>query len=423
MTTTTTERPSQRLAGFAVKHLAKMLAKLQAKHGHAGFDIYRDERTKTKEAFVTYLSATYSADDLDWASDEARKEYGGSNGRNKFRARVRPAVETTTATEAKADIPPVTVEAKPVAKPVDANDPLAAFRAMIDAMVQSQVAQQTQAIRSEMTKMAEELAKTVAVGITKVELVTPQIPEAKDIGIQHKNFPLLLKACAAINDDGTRMNVWLVGPPGAGKTRAAIECSKALDLKFYFNGAIQETYKLVGYKDANGAYHSTAFRHAWEHGGVYLFDEIDASNPNAVTELNAALSTGLYTFPDNPEPIARHKDCIVLAGANTAGQGGTAEFNSRMKQDSASLDRFVFVDWPVDEALERAIVSNPNWVSRVQTVRTRANASNIRGVTITPRASQFGAALLRAGIDQATVEAMVLRKGAKDDVWQKIGAR
>jgi MoxR-like ATPase len=194
--------------------------------------------------------------------------------------------------------------------------------------------------------------------------------------------------------------------------------AKALNLSFTFNGAISTPYELMGYNDANGRYVRTPFREAWEFGGVYLFDEVDASNPNAVTAFNAALANGICAFPDGM--VDRHPDCVVLAGANTSGNGATNEYVGRMKQDGAFLNRFVEIDWPVDEALEAAIVPNAQWVARVQAVRSRVKARGIKGHMITPRASTYGAALLAAGLDQKSVEQMVLRKGLAEDAWNEI---
>lgn len=443
----------QRLHTFSTKHLVRMLRKCQLAKGETGFDPYRHDQCKSKDGLVKWLLDHYTHQELDAAHDAARQEYkGGFAGRSRRRssgeqrnpeqyeqgngnAKAEGSTSTDKADEAETDGDEAEAtdeaeayqpEFKPEADKADEAEAkpdaaLDAFQQMIAKIVAQQVAQQTKAMRAEMSKLAAELGRAAAGGTTRVELKRPDIPETAKLGLQHKCFPLLLQTCATLDPEGNRMNVWLNGPPGSGKTRAAKEVAKALGLAFYFNGSIQETYKLTGYQDANGKYHTTAFRAAWEHGGIYLFDEIDASNPNAVVELNAALSTGEYTFPDQALPIVRHKDCVVIAAANTNGAGGNADFNGRIKQDGASLDRFAMIDWPVDEALERALCPHADWVKRVQSVRRKVAQSGVRGVLITPRASLYGAALLASGISQTDVEAMVLRKGIKDDVWAKIG--
>lgn len=253
--------------------------------------------------------------------------------------------------------------------------------------------------------------------VNRIEVKQPELP-AVDVGVQHMHFETLLKACNARMADGHRLNVWLVGPAGSGKTTAAKMVAKALNMTFTFNGAISTEFQLTGFKSATGEYQRTPFRDAWEHGGIYLFDEVDSSNPAAVMPFNAALANGCYAFPDRL--VERHPDCIIIAGANTSGNGATHEYVGRMKQDKAFLDRFVEIDWPVDEKLEAAIVPNEAWVLRVQGVRKRVAARGIKGHMITPRASTYGAALLAAGLPMDMVERMTLKKGLADDAWTQI---
>lgn len=261
------------------------------------------------------------------------------------------------------------------------------------------------------------IADAVSRLVNRVEIVRPELPDV-DMGLQHQRFPLLLKTCTAKLPDGTSVNVWLTGPAGSGKTTAARNVAKALDKAFYFNGAISTPFELMGFVDANGRLVRTPFRDAWENGGVYLFDEVDSSNPNAVTAFNAALANGLCAFPDRV--VERHADCIIIAGANTSGNGGTNDYVGRMKQDGAFLNRFVELHWPIDEKLETAVSGNESWARRVQGVRARVKERGIKGHMITPRATMFGASLLAAGIPQGDVEQMVLRKGLSEDAWNQI---
>jgi cobaltochelatase CobS len=257
-------------------------------------------------------------------------------------------------------------------------------------------------------------------GVTLVELKKADATDTTKLGVQHKQFPLLLKVCGARQRDGHGLNVWLSGPAGSGKTTAAANVAKALDLAFYFTSAIDQPYKLTGFVGSAGLYNSTAFRQAWEHGGLYLFDEVDASMPGAVMEFNAALANGSAAFPDRPEPVKRHPDCVIVAGANTNGAGATADYSARMKQDAAFRDRFVIIDWPIDEALERALCANKAWVDTVQNYRRKLARSGIRGHMISPRATQYGETLLAQEIDEPTVIDLVIRKGLSDQDWRAI---
>lgn len=239
-----------------------------------------------------------------------------------------------------------------------------------------------------------------------------------DLGLQHEVFPLLLQASTARDHSGHRLNIWLSGPAGSGKTSAAKSVAKALGLRFFFTGAIDTEYKLLGFINAQGSIVSRPFREAWTSGGVFLKDEIDGSHPSALLALNAALANGICDFPDGA--VERHPDFLCIAAANTWGQGATTEYVGRTRLDAASLDRFVQLSWPIDEHLERATAPNKEWCARVQACRQRVKSSGVVGHMITPRATYFGSALLAAGMSIGQVETMTLRKGLSEEQWAKV---
>jgi cobaltochelatase CobS len=90
---------------------------------------------------------------------------------------------------------------------------------------------------------------------------------------------------------GSRRNIWLAGPAGSGKTTAAHQVADKLGLPFDSHGAIRTPFQVTGHYDIHGTYRPSQFRRIFENGGVILLDEIDASDPNAMMELNQALST------------------------------------------------------------------------------------------------------------------------------------
>lgn len=244
----------------------------------------------------------------------------------------------------------------------------------------------------------------------RVEIVVNDMP-VQVAGVQHKAFPLLLTCLLA------GVNVWLAGPSGSGKSTAAINAAKALGQKFRYTGAVGDAYSLMGYKDAQGRYVRTEFREAWEHGGLFLWDEVDASDPNAVLAFNAALANGLAAFPDTMVP--RHPACLIVAAANTWGHGATHEYVGRGKMDAAFLKRFAFLEWPYDEDLERRTSTNAEWCKIVQTVRKNVKEKGIR-VLITPRETEIGARLLAAGLSIETVQEMTIRSGMTQDQWDSV---
>jgi cobaltochelatase CobS len=265
--------------------------------------------------------------------------------------------------------------------------------------------------------MLDDWATTHAV--TRVDLTLPDLPDPRSLGVQHKCFPDLLRMTNARRADGSRLNIWLPGPAGSGKTRAAEECSKALGLDFSASRPISYPEQVlgnpaIGDKPAT----STDFERIYTKGGVFLFDEVDAGDPNATLDaLNAALANGFCPFAGGL--ARRHPDCVIIAAANTWGQGGTAEYVGRMKHDAALLSRFVKLPWPYDEALERTLCANEAWCDYVQHVRRNVLARGLK-VAITPRASYDGASLLAAGVEYATVCAATLREGMSDAQWDEV---
>lgn len=269
-----------------------------------------------------------------------------------------------------------------------------------------------------------------------IDLRTPG--EVKPLGdkLIHYALPLLLAAVKA------NVNVMLVGPAGSGKTSAAAQVADMLELPFYFTGALDSPYKLTGFIDAQGRVVDTAFRKAFVGGGVFLYDEIDASAPGAVLPFNAALANDFFDFPDGTFP--RHKDFRAIAAANTFGRGSDRQYVGRLQQDAAVLDRFAVLSWEYDGALEAAMLGaerpagSPEvikvkpileseaatreahrWLARVQTVRSKVFDQKIRHV-VSPRASVMGARLLAAGWPWARVEEAVLFKGLDADSVAKI---
>lgn len=241
--------------------------------------------------------------------------------------------------------------------------------------------------------------------------VTVNDNKPSGVGIVHYQFEELITIVR------TGLNVFLTGPAGSGKTTAANQCAKALNIPFYFTGAIASEFKLTGFIDANGKIVSTEFRKAYENGGLFLFDEIDGSFPQAVLAFNAALANDYMDFPD--KRIKRHKNFYCIAAANTYGQGADRQYVGRNQLDAASIDRFIFIDWKYDEAMERKLADDDKWVDYVQSIRRVIEKKEIRHI-VSPRASFFGAKLLKNNLDRELVESSVLWKGLDNTTIQMI---
>lgn len=355
--------------------------------------------SKTKDELVK-LARSHG-----WAGDDARTtkaqlvEFVALKMTGDLAATAATSETAATSATAAALKPAAPVQAAPApAAPTVAPEAAAQLLGLIQSLAPKAEGVNPEQVKQIVQPMLDELAAKVDLRPVRVEIVT-KTGETKDLGRQHKQFPDLLKGLQATQQ------VWLGGPAGSGKTTAAENAAKALGLPFYFNGAIDTEYKLLGFIDANGRIISTAFKKAFTEGGVYLFDEVDASLPSATLAFNAALANGYADFPEGM--VKRNADFYVMAAGNTFGMGATADYIGRNKMDAAFTDRFISILWGYDEALERSIAGNDEWVSYIQTMRAKAVAKGLK-IVISPRASIFGAKLLAAGFSKKEAFAMTI---------------
>lgn len=162
-------------------------------------------------------------------------------------------------------------------------------------------------------------------------------------GVFHAQFAKLLQLAQS------RMNIFIYGPTGCGKSHVCKQLADALNLSFAFvsctsgmsEGVLGGRLLPVG-KQGTFEYVISEFIQCYENGGVFLLDEMDAADPNVLLLINAALANGKMAVPNRPaKPYAiRHKDFICIAAANTAGTGADRMHNGRNKLDGATMDRF-----------------------------------------------------------------------------------
>lgn len=214
--------------------------------------------------------------------------------------------------------------------------------------------------------------------------------------------------------------IMLVGPAGCGKTTIGEHCARALGLPFFITSTVMDTHELMGFTDGYGKYHSTPFRQAFEFGGVWVADEIDAWDAAALLTANSALANGFATFPDATAPIRRHEHFRMVATANTFGHGADRVYIGRNELDAASLDRFATIEVDYDTELERQFCNGQaRWLHRVWEIRKKVQEKNIRHV-VSSRAIIMGAAALNAGLTQDRVESMYLWKGMSKTDREKV---
>jgi hypothetical protein len=221
----------------------------------------------------------------------------------------------------------------------------------------------------------------------------------------HDTFPLLLTATR------TRRPIMLVGPAGGGKTTAGAQLAEAYGVPFHANSnSIADTrYLAFGMVDAGGNYKPGYMYEPMKHGGVLLDDELDAGNPSVLVAKNTAIENRWAQFP-NGEMVRAHPDFIYVGSANTFGRGADRIYVGRTPIDGASHNRFIWINWDYDEALELAISANEKWTKWVQRVRKVVFDHKMRYV-VSPRQSIAGGELLALGIPERTVRQMTVFPG------------
>ena len=296
--------------------------------------------------------------------------------------------------------------------------------------------------RDEVAEIVRE--EIVRVGVARKVEVTRHDGTVANVGVQHSSFEALLRIVAQ------RVNVWLPGPAGSGKTSAAAAVSEALTLPSYAVSVGPQTSQsqLLGYYDANGKYVTTQLRQAFEHGGVFLLDEVDAGSPAVLVTINALLANGHASFPDRV--VERHPYFVLLAAGNTYGQGADREYVGRQQLDAATLDRFAVLDWEYDTTLEAHYAGLPldvfeglpkakRWkflpVDDAANVQARCEeyareAVKIRRAVagfgkglrllVGPRSIYNGLALILAGFRVQDVLELVVWKGCDKDTRAKV---
>jgi AAA domain (dynein-related subfamily) len=300
------------------------------------------------------------------------------------------------------------------------NDAAARTAAALRELIASATAAATPAPAALDEKRVIELVRLHAPAAPTIRVEIGDRP-AVEIGRQHFRFPLLLATIAA------RVPAFLVGPAGTGKTSAAHAAANALGLPFYAISVGPMTSKsdLFGMRDANGVYHESDLVKAATTGGVFLFDEFDAGNPATLTAVNMLLANGSFSTPAGMRE--KHADFIPVFALNTYGTGASREYVGRNQLDAATLDRGAFIDWPLDESLEAALVgvtqaptpfsidaggfiTASRWHEIVVSTRAKVKASGLRHI-ISPRATLYGAAMIAAGIGQEHLVSTLLHKG------------
>ena len=173
-----------------------------------------------------------------------------------------------------------------------------------------------------------------------------------EIGEYHELFGYALILAEA------RQPIMLIGPAGSGKSHIAKQLADYLALPYgetpMTPGATRGD--LLGRYTANPErpFVPSEFNALYGGGGVFNFEEIDASDPSMLIVLNNALAQETLYNSASGESVTRHPDFIAVSTANTFGTGANREYTARERLDAATIDRWrmgrIFV--PIDENVE-----------------------------------------------------------------------
>ena len=172
--------------------------------------------------------------------------------------------------------------------------------------------------------------------------------------------------------------VYLAGPAGSGKNYTVEKIAEELGWNFYFSNSIQQEYKLTGFIDAGGKYHETEFYKACmdEEECIFFLDEIDASIPDVLVLLNAAIANGYFEFPNRRVDF---DNVHFVAAGNTLGNGADERYTGRMVLDSATLDRFAIIPFDYDRDIELNLAKdNEELVNFIHDVREFVDRRGLR---------------------------------------------
>ena len=239
--------------------------------------------------------------------------------------------------------------------------------------------------------------------------VNPAIVKVEKNGeVRHEKYDMI-KACLECN-----IPIYLAGPAGSGKNFTVEQIAKELNWNFYFSNSVQQEFKLTGFIDAGGDYHGTEFYKACtdDKDCIFFLDEMDASIPEVLVLLNAAIANGYFEFPCGRVDL---KHVHFVAAGNTVGSGADEMYTGRLVLDQATLDRFAIIDFDYSVRIEMAISkNNADLVNFIHDLRTQAADKGIRA-TFSYRCITMVTKLETTGMDLKDIIKIAVMKGLDKD--------
>lgn len=271
-------------------------------------------------------------------------------------------------------------------------------------------------------EVTDELVKRKVVK-QELHIKINDVPAMKIEGVVHAAFPRAVRLATA------RRNVLLVGPAGCGKTYFAEQVAKSIGLRFaHISCSVgMSEGQVTGRQLPTGEagqfeYTPSEFVRCYEEGGLFLFDEVDAADPNTMLVINSALANGKMALSNRPnDPVAKkHKDFVCFAAANTYGTGADRMYVGRNQLDESTLDRFRIgqIEMDYDNSVEEALCPDDELRVRLQEYRRRALNARLRRI-ISTRFLMDAYVMKNCGDTEEDIEKALFSGWSKDEI-QKV---
>jgi hypothetical protein len=281
----------------------------------------------------------------------------------------------------------------------------------VNAAVAGKLREHKEQSDARMAEFAETLKKVHA---TTPKTITVKNPETKSTVKIDNPHPLFETVFMYVS---VGLPVALVGPAGCGKSYLTAQLAKALELDYYTNGAMLTKFDIIGYEDQAGNYHSTPAADAYINGGLHVFDELDASSPEAVVAFNGMTDgQDFYTFPHGMKE--RHVQYRAIACMNTWGNGASSEYVGRFRQDAAAMNRFLRVSLDYSRELEGKLF-DADITERGWKLRDACEALGIKHVVST-RTLDYATRMRAAGASRSQIDSHCLFAGLTDDTIKQL---
>lgn len=238
-------------------------------------------------------------------------------------------------------------------------------------------------------------------------------------GSTHFQFELVIKAISS------GVNLALTGPGATGKTTLAIQCAEALGIPYMVFKPLQSMTEATGYMDAHGNFvPSNLYRAQKAEKMLCIFDEFDASDPQAALVCNSIFENKRFTYPSGETVYSPNLQVVVTM--NTRGTGSDRKYVGRNRLDAATMDRFCLLEIEPDLSLEAALIgviepqrsirigegtspSPEEWLEQVREARAAYKVRHPDRL-ISMRAVRDGWKLIQAGIGSKWALSMAVDK-------------